>query len=58
MKERVDEIQTITKELPPTPAAKKAIEAGTEEVHRVAKEAIENNAAVAPINRFGMKRQH
>jgi hypothetical protein len=58
MRERVEEIETITKGLPPTPAAKKAIEAGAEEVHRVAKEAIENNTKVAPHNRFGLPKEN
>jgi hypothetical protein len=58
MRERVEEIETITKGLPPTPAAKKAIEAGAEEVHRVAKEAIEHNAKVAPRNHFALRRDN
>ncbi|KAK4150009.1 hypothetical protein C8A00DRAFT_37409 [Chaetomidium leptoderma] len=56
-KQRVDEIQAITRELPPTPDTKKAIEASTGEVLNIAKEATKENAAVAPINRFGMKRE-
>jgi hypothetical protein len=57
MQERVDEIQDVTKALPPTPQAQKAIEEGTKEVREVASDATKDNAANAPIRRFGMKRQ-
>lgn len=55
MQKRVDEIRTVTKELPPAPEARKAIEEGTKEVTKTAETAMKSNAAAAPINRSGMR---
>jgi uncharacterized membrane protein YukC len=56
MQQRVDDIQTVTKQLPATPAAKQAIQDGAGEVLKTAQEAQKANAAAAPTNHFGMKR--
>ncbi|KAL2163035.1 hypothetical protein VTH06DRAFT_6871 [Thermothelomyces fergusii] len=54
MQERIDRIKSVIKELPPAPAAKKAIEAGASEVVQATENALEHNSKVSPLNRFGM----
>jgi hypothetical protein len=49
---RLDSLQAVTKQLPPSEPMKKAITQGTEETRKAADEALEANAAAKPLNRF------
>lgn len=55
MAARVDEVETVTKQLPAASATKTAIEAGTGEVKKAAEDAIVANAAGKPLNHFAPK---
>jgi hypothetical protein len=56
MSSRVDEITSITKQLPPSKPAQLAIQAGTQEVVAAATTAITTNSANNVLNKFSMKR--
>ena len=56
MRERVEKIEEVTRELPPAPVVRKVIEEGKKELVDTVTDALEHNKKSAPINRFGMKR--
>lgn len=55
IQQRVDEVRHVAEQLPPEHAAQKAIQEGTAKILDTAKEALQVNASVSPLNRFGIR---